>query len=58
MTSLEQRQKIKQLVNQGIKAPQIAQALKISVHTVRKWQQRIKKGALCIPLWVAHRQER
>lgn len=51
MTSLEQRQQIKQLVKQGIKAPQIAKTVQLSVHTVRKWQQRIKKGALCLRTW-------
>ena len=51
MTSLEQRQKIRHLVNQGIKAPQIGRMLGLSVYVVRKWQQRIKKGAPYIQKW-------
>ncbi len=32
------------LLDEGMKAPQIAKELQISVHTVRKWAQRLKKG--------------
>jgi transposase len=48
MTSLEQRHEIKHLTQGGKKAPEIAAMLGLSVHTVRKWQQRIKKGDLSI----------
>jgi uncharacterized protein YjcR len=52
MTSLEQRDQIKQLIKDGVKAPQIASQLGISVHTVRKWQQIVKKGVRCTHQWV------
>lgn len=58
MTSLEQRDQIKQLLKWGQKAPQIADHLGISVHTVRKWQQVIKKGVRSIRLWVDPKAER
>ena len=51
MTSLEQRDQIKQLMNQGLQAPEIAKQLGISVHTVRKWGRIIKKGAPFTRLW-------
>jgi uncharacterized protein YjcR len=46
LTSLETRQTIKQLSEQGVKSPDIATQLGISVWTVRKWRQRLKKGGL------------
>ena len=52
MTSLEQRDQIKQLVKVGVKAPQIALQLGISVHTVRKWRQIQKKGVRYTQRWV------
>ncbi len=51
MTTLEQRKKLMALLNEGMKAPQIAKELQISVHTVRKWAQRLKKGAPYIRPW-------
>ncbi len=56
MTSLEQRQTIKSMVNQGIKCPKIAEQVGCSVHTVRKWKSIIKKGVHCIPRWVGQKQ--
>lgn len=53
LTSLETRQTIKQLVDQGVKSPDIAFQLGISVGTVRKWRQRLQKGGLYIQLWAA-----
>lgn len=45
MTSLEERQKMVSLSEQGYNSPQIAQQIGCSVWTVRKWLQRYKKGA-------------
>lgn len=56
MTSLEQRQRINELSNQGHKAPAIAEELGISVFTVRKWRTRLKKGDRIIPQWAVLRQ--
>ncbi|MCB9080164.1 MAG: helix-turn-helix domain-containing protein [Lewinellaceae bacterium] len=56
MTSLEQRQQIRELVHQGLKAPQIAQRVKVSVYTVRKWRQRLKKGVPYLQPWGVRRQ--
>lgn len=44
LTSLETRQKIKQLADQGIKSRDIATELGLSIGCVRKWRQRLKKG--------------
>ena len=44
LTSLETRRTIKQLAEQGVKSPDIADQLGISVGTVRKWRQRLQKG--------------
>jgi hypothetical protein len=52
MTSLEQREHIKQCLQQGLKAPLIAEQLGISVHTVYKWSLILKKGAHYTPQWV------
>lgn len=57
MTSLEQRHQIKYLTELGKKAPEIASTLQISVHTVRKWRQRLKKGVPCILKWAAPKLE-
>lgn len=43
MTSLKTRQKIKQLSEQGVKSKDIALELNLSIWTVRKWRQRLKK---------------
>lgn len=51
MTSLEQKNQIKKLLDDGEKCPQIAQKLGLKTRTVRKWASRIKKGVLFIPLW-------
>jgi len=52
MTSLEQRQTIKEMVEQGIKCPAIAEAVGCTVYTVRKWKDRIKKGIRSTLQWV------
>lgn len=52
ITTLEERQSIKLMVEQNFKSPEIAQQLGISVWTVRKWRQRIKKGTVFILAWV------
>lgn len=51
LTSLETRRTIKQLADKGVKSPDIATQLGISVGTVRKWRQRLQKGGLPIQLW-------
>lgn len=51
-TTLEERQSIKLMVEQNFKSPEIAQQLGISVWTVRKWRQIIKKGVVFILAWV------
>ena len=51
LTSLETRRTIKQLADQGVKSPDIAVQLGISVGAVRKWRQRLQKGGLYIQLW-------
>ena len=43
MTSEEQRIKMLELSNQGLKAPEIGKRLGCSEWTVRKWRQRFKK---------------
>jgi len=57
MTTLEQRRQIEALIKLGEKSPQIAEALGISVWTVRKWKQRLKKGVLCTLKWVAPKKD-
>jgi transposase len=58
MTSLEQRQKIKQMVEEGYRSPEIAKVVKTSVHTIRKWRRRIKKGVHYTPRWGVPTMER
>lgn len=53
MTSLEQRDQIRQMVNQGFTSPAIAQALGVSVHTIRKWRRILKKRIPYTLPWVA-----
>ena len=50
-TSLEQKQQIKQLHNEGKTASEIATSLEMKLRTVRKWLSRIKKGGLYIHKW-------
>jgi transposase len=53
LTSLETRRTIKQMAEQGVKSPEIAAQLGVSIGTVRKWRQRLQKGGLCTQLWDA-----
>lgn len=52
MTSLENKRKIEEFLQLKMKAPQIAKQLGLSVWTIRKWQQRIKKGDHFTLKWV------
>lgn len=49
LTSLETRQKIKSMSEQNVKSKDIAVELGISIWTVRKWRQRLKKKGKYIP---------
>ncbi|GAB5555060.1 MAG: hypothetical protein Sapg2KO_46510 [Saprospiraceae bacterium] len=51
MTSQQVREQIHQLSENGLKSEAIATQLKISIWTVRKWRQRLKKGAVFIRKW-------
>lgn len=55
-TSLEQRRQIQEMAGSNQTAAAIAEALDISIWTVRKWQQRLKKGVRCIRTWVVQLQ--
>lgn len=48
--TLAQKQFIER--NSELKSPEIAQQLGISVWTVRKWRNRIKKGVFYLHKWV------
>jgi transposase len=58
MTNLEQREKIKTMLGAGHSSMDIAKAVGCSVHTVRKWKYRIKKGLHFTRKWVVPVQER
>ena len=45
-TTLEDRYKIKQMLADGHSSKQIAEAMHLSISTVKKWRARIKKGQL------------
>lgn len=51
LTSLENRQQIKQLSEQGLSSPDIAGLLGMSVRVVRKWRHRLQKGGVSALLW-------
>jgi len=51
LTSLETRQQIKQLSEQGLSSPKIAGLLGVSVRVVRKWRHRLQKGGAFILRW-------
>ena len=57
MTTEEQRMKMIELCNQGLKAPQIAKQLNCSAWTVRKWRQRFKKKRTYNHKWVDQVQD-
>ncbi len=46
ITTLEDRHKIQQMVADGHSSKQIAEAMHLSISTVKKWRSRIKKGQL------------
>lgn len=50
--SLEQKQKVLDLISRGKNSPQIAALLGLSVWTVRKYRQRLKKGIHWYAKWV------
>ncbi|MCB9315511.1 MAG: sigma-70 family RNA polymerase sigma factor [Lewinellaceae bacterium] len=49
---MDERKFIERQTEAGYKPAQIALQLGISIWTVRKWQQRLKKGGLFSPSWV------
>jgi transposase len=51
-TTLEQRKFIEKQAKAGRTSPKIAEELGISVWTVRKWRQRLKKTNLRFLKWV------
>lgn len=55
-TTLEQRKFIEKQAKAGRTSPEIAQELGISVWTVRKWRQRLKKTNLRFQKWVVQRK--
>lgn len=48
-TSHDERKFIETKAEEGWKSEDIAKALGISIKTVRKWRQRLKKGDLLTP---------
>lgn len=50
ITTLEDRHKIQQMVATGHSSKQIAQAMHLSISTVKKWRARIKAGKLESPM--------
>ena len=46
MTTIEERQAIRRMSERGYKSREIAEALGLTIFTVRKWRQRLKKGGL------------
>jgi len=52
-TTLSERKFIETKAEEGWTSRQIANELKLSIKTVRKWRQRLKKGAVSAPKWDA-----
>jgi transposase len=46
------------MVEEGYRSPEIAKVVKTSVHTIRKWRRRIKKGVHYTPRWGVPAMER
>jgi hypothetical protein len=53
-TSLDDRKFIERLSKEGKTSEEISKQIGISIWAVRKWRQRLKKGAVYPRLWVAH----
>lgn len=51
-TTLAERKFIEKKAEEGYTSKEIAALLGISIKTVRKWRQRLKKGVLFNPRWV------
>jgi transposase len=54
MTTIEQRQTIHRMAQQGFKCQQIAEHLDLKLSVVKKWRSRLKKGGLSQAKWVGH----
>ena len=52
-TSLEQKRQLQSMMQLGKTAKAISEKTGMSIRTVRKWVQRLKKGVPFIPRWVA-----
>lgn len=50
--TLAQKKFIEKQLEKGLKSNKIAEELGVSIWTVRKWQQRIKKGLSLAIQWV------
>jgi len=56
-TTHEQRKFIENKVKEGWPSSSIAESLGISIKTVNKWRQRIKKKAVLFRKWAAPNKE-
>ena len=53
-TTFSERKFIEKYSEEGISPDQTARELGISIWTVRKWRQRLKKGVRVNRLWAVH----